>query len=230
MLQKEQLGNDIVNLRLQHRFAEIRLQNTQESLDKFMADYYSATTDLCQELAHLEDQIHDYELKFLGQYSLKFEPVDEKIIKVEPPKTRNQDLKGLYRRLMKTIHPDISDEKIAGAEYSRLVNEAYNSNNLRQLVKLDQLLSSRKLSEAELIRQKNLLIDSIFELKTQREQLKQSPAYKLRKKFINQEDGGKSMLAEIRGSLKQCTDEAKSRLMEMKITYLESMQRKILAA
>lgn len=235
------LEEEIINLRVQNRHASLQLKNLQEDIDNFMANYFEAVGDLCIELSDMDEKIKSYDARLAGEVYVQ-QPVTDILDEVEDDfqnpgfneiRPRETDLekevKNLYRKLIKTIHPDISEDKLQAAEYTRLVNEAYNKRNYRQLVELEQLITSGKATERDLTRQRNQLIDATFELKQQREALLDNPIYDLKEQFESADDGGKSMILDIRISLEKRLAAKKRDLRAKKLEYLESISRKISA-
>jgi hypothetical protein len=229
------LEKEIITLRVQNRYAALQLQNIQDEIEHFSAQYYSAIEDICLNLAEIEQKIRNYAKKIstakdgvanndigynniqprqIPETSQAKQPVEEKI-------TLEREVKDLYRSLIKLVHPDVSEEKLRAAEYTMMVNKAYNERNYRQLVELDQLIRSGTASEQELRQQRNKLIDSTFELKMQREDLLDNPIYQLSEQFSNAEDGGVEMIQNVRIKLQERVEEKKRELMDIKLAYLE---------
>lgn len=238
-----EIEEEIVNLRVQNREAAIRLQCLYDETDDFMKTYYDAVGDLCQKISETEEKQKEYKKKLSGEVVDASREFDDKNFVggyngIRPrfedtTKTKNnsmdKEVKTLHRKLIKIIHPDVSEEKLKAAEYTRMVNRAYNEKNYTQLVKLDQLINSGKATERDLIKQRNNLIDATFDLKIQREQVLENPLYKLMKKFNAESDNGKMFLKQIRKNLEVRATEEKRKLVELKLQYLEKMQDRITA-
>lgn len=228
-MQQIDLEEEIVNLRVQNRFAAIRLQNIHDEIDAFMKMYYEAVGDLCLKFSEIEEKQKIYRKKINGteeETQRIFVPVG-----AQQPRSRDESLekevKNLYRKLIKVTHPDVSEEKLKAAEYSRMVNEAYNQKNYEQLVKLDQLITSGNATKKDMVKQRNKLIDATFELKIQREQMLENPIYKLMTRFKEQDDNGKEMIAKIRKNLETKIATEKRTLMSLKLEYLEKIEARI---
>lgn len=225
------LEEEIVNLRVQNRFAAIRLQNVHSEIDGFMKTYYEAVGDLCLKFSEIEDKQKIYKRKIKGAA----EEIVGTVVPVGMSQIRPRDealdkeVKNLYRKLIKITHPDVSEEKLKAAEYSRMVNEAYNQKNYEQLVKLDQLITSGNATKKDMVKQRNKLIDATFELKIQREQMLDNPMYKLMTRFRNEDDKGEKMIAKIRKNLEEKISTEKRALLSLKLEYLEKMQAQITA-
>lgn len=234
MLVRE-LEKEIITLRVQNRYAALQLQNIQDEIEHFTAQYYSAVEDLCLQLAETDAKLRQYDAKILAaQKAERPAPQDSGYdIQPRPPRpklqlpqederiTLEREVKNLYRGLIKLVHPDVSEEKLKAAEYTMMVNRAYNERNYRQLVELDQVIRSGNASEHELRQQRNKLIDTTFELKMQREDLFANPIYELCKKFEQAEDGGVAMIRAVRGNLEAKIAARKRDLMDKKLRYLE---------
>jgi len=231
--QPNNLEKEIINLRVQNRYAALQLQNTQDEIEHFSAQYYSAIEDICIKLAEFENKISSYHKKIktaqqdmessdLGYNNIQ--PRQTQVAKLESLKEKisfEREVKSLYRSLIKLVHPDVSEEKLKADEYTLMVNKAYNERNYRQLVELDQLIRSGKATEHELRQQRNKLIDSTFELKMQREGLLENPIYLLSEKFAKADDGGVAMIVDVREKLQQRIADKKRELMDCKLQYLE---------
>ena len=230
------LEKEVIDLRVQNRYAAVRLQTIYSEMDHFMRKYYDKVGDLCLKIHEFEAKQKKYQIKIQADISADT-PENNYIAgfnEIRPRKDISEEsiekeAKALHRKLIKTIHPDVSEEKLKAAEYTRMVNEAYNQRNLTELVKLDQLRNSGQATERDLVKQRNNLIDATFDLKIQREQLADNPIYKLMQKFKSQDDEGKTMLEQIRKSLEARVKEEKGKLLNLKLEYLEKMKDKITA-
>ncbi|PIR31772.1 MAG: hypothetical protein COV36_06985 [Alphaproteobacteria bacterium CG11_big_fil_rev_8_21_14_0_20_44_7] len=234
-MSRRELEIEIVDLRLQNRYAALRLSNIQEDIDDFMAKYYEAVGDLCLEISTLESKYEGYSKKLRGEApqisKIKTSETNFHILpRSEEVYSFEKEVKELYRKLVKITHPDVSTEKMMAAEYTRMVNEAYNEKNYRELLRLDQLINSGEATIKDLQQQKNQLVDSTHDLKAQYEQLKDSPMYVLRQKFAQEDDKGKSMIVSIRQGLKKRIAEEKRKLKALRIEYIESMGERIVKA
>jgi hypothetical protein len=239
------LEKEIINLRVQNRYAALQLQNIQDEIEHFSAEYYSAIEDICIKLAEIENKINRYHKKIeVSEQGIT--AVDIGYNYIQPRQTEpaqaaqaqtvadkisfEREVKDLYRSLIKLVHPDVSEEKLKAAEYTMMVNKAYNERNYMQLVELDQLIRSGKATEHELRQQRNKLIDSTFELKMQREELLDNPIYQLSKKFAEVEDGGIAMITDVREKLQIRIADKKRELMDIKLQYLELVGEMITAS
>lgn len=226
-----ELEKEVITLRVQNRYAALQLQNIQSEIEHFSAQYHSAVEDLCLKLAELEAKIKTYEQKiasitgeianknaFVGNVQIGL----RQVAAVANAKIDIQtEVKNLYRSLIKIVHPDVSEEKLRAAEYTMMVNKAYNERNYQQLIELDQLIRSGNATEQELRLQRNKLIDATFELKMQREDLLENPLYVLSEAFAQADDGGLNMIAAARRELERRVESKKRELSEMRISYLE---------
>ena len=235
-----EVEEEIINLRVQNRHAATALQNIYTEIDGFMEEYYQKVGDLCMQISEIEEKQKKYKRKIRNEIDSPIsvnESTQEPIGGYNQIRPRNdsstdsmeKEAKALHRKLIKIIHPDVSEEKLKAAEYTRMVNEAYNQKNYTQLVKLDQLINSGNATERDLIKQRNNLIDATFDLKIQREQVVENPIYKLMLKFKSQTDGGNSMLGQIRKNLETKLAQEKRKFVDLKIEYLEKIQNKIIA-
>jgi len=229
-----ELEKEIITLRVQNRYAALKLQNIQDEIEHFSSQYYSAIEDICLNLAAIEGKIRAYESKIkttkdkslqeanaIGYNQIQPRPVEPQKDPLEDKISFDREVKDLYRSLIKLVHPEVSEEKLKAAEYTMMVNKAYNERNYRQLVELDQLIRSGEATENELLQQRNKLIDSTFELKMQREDLLDNPIYKLSEKFANAADSGVEMIQEVRSNMLKRVSERKDALLNLKISYLE---------
>lgn len=238
----QELEKEIISLRVQNRYAALQLQNIQDEIENFTNQYYSAIEDICIKLAEIEAGIKQYDAKIATVKQIEITPKtassDIGYNYIQPreenaesfparPKLSNfaieLELKNLYRNLIKMVHPDVSEEKLKSAEYTMMVNKAYNERNYRQLVELDQLIRSGNASEAELKQQRNKLVDATFELKMQREDLLENPIYLLSQEFAEADDGGIAMLQDVRAKLDERILERKRDLRNVKLEYLETV-------
>lgn len=225
------LEKEIITLRVQNRYAALQLQNIQNEIEHFTTQYHSAIEDISLKLAEIEANIKLYDKKIAA---VKTKPADvgynniqprsEKMAEAIVPNANLElELKDLYRGLMKIVHPDVSEEKLKAAEYTMMVNKAYNERNYRQLVELDQIIRSGNATEAELRQQRNKLVDATFDLKMQREDLLENPIYLLSEEFANADDGGIAMIKAVRAKLEERVTERKRDLRGKRLEYLETI-------
>ena len=252
-MQVQNLEKEIITLRVQNRYAALQLQNVQSEIEHFTTQYYSALEDICIQLADIESKVKRYDQKMqaVGEKVLEvaqpehgygmIQPRDEPqnlfsgerilpVTKKEEQASLEIELKNLYRGLIKMVHPDVSEEKLMAADYTMMVNKAYNERNYRQLVELDHMIRAGNASDAELKQQRNKLVDATFDLKTQREDLLQNPLYLLSEEFAEAEDGGVEMIREVRAKLLEKVAVRKRDLREKKLAYLEKVSSLIVAA
>jgi hypothetical protein len=241
-MQIEELEKEIITLRVQNRYAALQLQNIHDEIENFTNQYYSAIEDICLKLAEIEAGIKQYDTKIATAKKIEIypqttssdigynyiQPREEKEIHLKTSHSLSKfavelELKDLYRSLIKIVHPDVSEEKLRSAEYAMMVNKAYNERNYRQLVELDQLIRRGNASLAELKLQRNKLVDATFELKMQREDLLDNPIYILAQEFAEADDGGISMLQDVRAKLDEKVSERKRDLRNLKLEYLETV-------
>ena len=223
------IEKEIITLRVQNRYAALQLQNIQDEIDHFSAQYYTAIEDICLNLVEIENKISLYAKKIkaaqdgvCGDFGYNHIQPRESQQEVKDDRlSLEREVKDLYRSLIKLVHPDVSEEKLKAAEYTMMVNKAYNERNYRQLVELDQLIRRGDATEQELRQQRNRLIDSTFELKIQREDLLENPIYVLSEQFANAEDGGVAMITAVRVKLQERVTQKKRELMDAKLQYLE---------
>lgn len=234
----QDIEEEIVNLRVQNRYAAVKLQGLYDEVDGFMERYYNEVGELCLKISEIEDKQKQYKRKIKNNSASPLFSEDSKTIigynEIRPRKevaeiSMDKEAKSLHRKLIKIIHPDVSEEKLKAAEYTRMVNEAYNQKNFTQLVQLDQIINSGKATERDLVKQRNKLIDATFDLKIQSEQVTETPVFKLMNKFKSQDDQGTKMLAQIRMNLEAKAKIEKSKLLDLKLEYLEKVKEKITA-
>lgn len=233
-----ELEKEVITLRVQNRYTALQLQNIQNEIEHFSAQYYSAIEDICISLAEIEGKMRLYDKKIaaltsatkkdVGGYN-NIQPRESAVEKIKLDSIKNEpinledEVKNLYRSLIKIVHPDVSEEKLKASEYTMMVNKAYNERNYRQLLELDQIIRSGNATEAELRQQRNKLVDSTFEMKIQREDLLENPLYILSEQFADAEDDGVEMMQEVRAKLHQRVQNRKRDLRNKKLEYLETV-------
>lgn len=208
------VGNEIIRLKIENIFLRAKLFALENDLKKFVSEYIKSVADLYDELAVIQRQIESYQNKIaLKKPSLQ---------KYHEEVSYDAELKKLHRRLVKIVHPDISRSKHA-ADFTRIINEAYNSRNLAELMRLEQRFLPSVSTEAY-----NRLLTTNYDLKAELEMVQNRPEYRLKESLDNERDKEAAILG-IRLKLKRRIADENRHLLALKLEYLEKMQSQIVA-
>lgn len=221
-MQVADINQQIISLKYENKLLRVELGALKSDLEIFLAEYLDLVGDLSAELAVLEDKINGCNNKAGAA------PIIATKAKMTRTDFFEQEVKSIYRKLVKQVHPDVC--KNMGAEqYVQKLSEAYNNTDLLGLLKLEQEIC--KQSEPLLMQRKtyNALVDANYELKLEIEELKNDPAYLLKCKFEHLGQLRQMAIAEVRASLRRKISDARQTLIAKKLDYLESVQAKIVA-
>jgi hypothetical protein len=170
--------------------------------------------DLYDELAVIQRQVDVYQNK-ISVKKPTAKPLEEE-------GGYDAELKKLHRRLVKITHPDVSGNRHA-ADFTRIINEAYNSRNLAELMRLEQRFMPSVSTEAY-----HRLLTTNYDLKAELEMVQNRPEYKLKESLDDENDREAAILG-IRLKLKRRIADENRHLLALKLEYLEKMQRRIVA-
>jgi len=165
------------------------LQGMENALSTFLQKYFSQVGSLFQQIETLK---HSAEPS---------NPVNDNYSPINCSFDVNRETKALYRKLIKSLHPDINPLKISTTEISNL-NNAYNRRNLGSLkrIECDAAIENARPKELDAVTKlKQLSVrNARAKISLKMEQLANSPQYELMLRVKNSEEFGIDLIEEIR--------------------------------
>lgn len=112
--------------------------------------------------------------------------------------------KKVFRRMAKICHPD-KQQTAAPADFFHKLNDAYKANDLSVLLLLEQSLHQQTQTQTPrfLEEQLDMMERAKEALENKKNELMNSPAYKLRQKIFWAKMGGQDLIAQIKNHLKR---------------------------
>lgn len=192
-----------------YKLAHTSVTRIENNVREFLKDYYNKVGKQFQQLVALHERIvHSSALHF-SEDSL---PVDDAYFR----RLGNEwdgHLKSMYRKLIKSYHPDATGEWRGGVDaHSRMneISKAYSNKDFSTLLRLDLEHSSANLSDTkkcDFLRQRlETLQHEVRNLVDRKQQMKKSPAYQLMKKVQDAREHGVDLVEVIREEVQDQID------------------------
>ncbi len=168
----------------------------ETELEAFLDQYYAKVGALFEELARLEQDLGHIQ----GFFPPRSSDIMIKPIK-SPQNPAKNELKALYRELVKSHHPDVSSHN--NGEWMQAINDAYAQANMAELVRLQWSAPTSDLVSAEqqiekLEQQCEDLQHALIQVQQRQLHLKQSSAYALMCKALQLRLCGQDFIGQMK--------------------------------
>lgn len=187
------------------------LAGLEAELESFLEDYYAKVGALFEELARLEQDLGSIQ----GYVVPKSNDIVIKPIKPSQSPQKNE-LKSLYRTLVKNHHPDVSSHR--SGEWMQAINDAYARANMAELVRLQwsgpDVESATPEQQIEKLEQQCAgLQEALQQVQQRQTQLKQSSAYALMCKALQLRLCGQDFIGQMKAHVQHLISQKKREIL-----------------
>ncbi len=196
------------------RILSHELKILRGALQAFIVEYCGAIGEQVAALEYTEKQLAEHggkEKEYKAENSL--DSLHFSYAPIESSDLSSEDVKRLYRRLAKAIHPDTAPENPKAAEMFALLNASYLNQDMAGLVKLQREVLNRKQelcgeeNPVQMLERLEREYDEVKKaadaVKRQKHELTQSPAYKLQQYAVWYRMCGDNLIARTREKLER---------------------------
>ena len=237
--QAQWLDQEIAREMVSYRTLSYEYKVLKGEITAFMMEYYAAVGEYIEELEHLDEDIDELRREYGGEteeYDTPssrsgWEELEELNFSFADRKREDmssEQVKRLYRKLAKCVHPDVMQHDPKAAEIFAILNASYINHDLEALIAMEQefLMGDVSAVDENMIIKVERLEKEYDEIKQAADRLKlrhhalvNSPAYKLHQRSCWYKMCGDDLITKVQARLQLAIQRKKSSLAREKLKH-----------